>query len=220
LVKEDAMAAAAPKQGRREIGLADRRSRLIKAAADLILERDNGAFSMPELAARAGLSLATPYNLIGSKAAVLSQVFDRQIRGFHSDTSWRCEDSPAQRALGLIDRLIDVLSVKERFFRNLWKALYSLGPNEHGRFPAPESGHIVEPLVKSLARDGLIPEAVPDSVLDATLQRIFDAAFAQWAAQDWPMTRLHTELRASFALVLIGICPDTDRPVLEAALKK
>ncbi len=214
----DAAEAPAPKRGRREIGLADRRKRLIKAAADLILERDNGVFSMPELAARAGLSLATPYNLIGSKAAVLSQVFDRQIRGFHSETDWHSATSPAQRALGLIDRLIGVLSRQERFFRNLWKALYSLGPNEHGKFPVPESGHLVEPLVSSLARDGLVPDVVPEAVLDATLQRVFDAAFEQWAAQDWSMERLHKELRASFALVLLGICPESDRPLLEKAL--
>lgn len=218
LSKGDVIEAPAPKRGRREIGLADRRKRLIKAAAELILERDNGVFSMPELAARAGLSLATPYNLIGSKAGVLSQVFDRQIRGFHSETDWHSVSSPAQRALGLIDRLIDVLSHQERFFRNLWKALYSLGPNEHGKFPVPESGHLIEPLVRSLARDGLIPDIVPESVLDATLQRIFDAAFEQWAAQDWSMPRLHKELRASFALVLLGICPEGDRPLLEQAI--
>lgn len=73
---------------KRQRGVEERRRRLVKAASELIEERDDGSFSMPELAKRAGLSLATPYNLFGSKAAVLAQVFDRLVRGFHRDSDW------------------------------------------------------------------------------------------------------------------------------------
>ena len=59
----------APALGKRQQGLEDRRRRLVKAASELLAERDNGQFSMPDLAERAGVSLATPYNLFGSKAA-------------------------------------------------------------------------------------------------------------------------------------------------------
>lgn len=58
-----------PVLGKRQQGIEERRRRLIWAAGELILENDEGAFSMPDLARRAGLSLATPYNLFGSKAA-------------------------------------------------------------------------------------------------------------------------------------------------------
>jgi len=64
---------------------------LIRAARDLIAEREDGNFSMPELAARAGLSLATPYNLFGSKAAILREVYRAETEGF------RRTDKPAQR---------------------------------------------------------------------------------------------------------------------------
>ena len=53
----------------------ERRRRLVQAARELLNEADGGAFSMSTLAQRAGLSLATPYNLFGSKAAIVNVDF-------------------------------------------------------------------------------------------------------------------------------------------------
>ena len=60
---------------------------------------------MPELAKRAGLSLAAPYNLFGSKAAVLAQVFDRLVRGFHRDSDWMAGLPASARTLPKSSRL-------------------------------------------------------------------------------------------------------------------
>ncbi len=65
----------------------ERRARLTKAARALIAEKPAGQFSMTELATRAGLSLATPYNLFGSKTAILQAVFLAETTGFHKQTS-------------------------------------------------------------------------------------------------------------------------------------
>jgi len=68
----------------RATGKDHRRARLIRAARDLITERADGSFSMQELAARAELSLATPYNLLGSKAAILQEVYRAETEGFRT----------------------------------------------------------------------------------------------------------------------------------------
>ena len=47
-----------------------RRRNLALAAQALIRERGDAGFSMAQLAERAGVSPATPYNLVGSKAAL------------------------------------------------------------------------------------------------------------------------------------------------------
>src|SRR5271168_2287443 len=65
-VETTAEIASAP-VGRREAGKRERRRRIIEAARALIRETGNAGLSMRALAARAGVSLATPYNLFGSK---------------------------------------------------------------------------------------------------------------------------------------------------------
>lgn len=205
--------------GKRQQGVEDRRRRLVRAASELIAERDDGSFSMPELAKRAGLSLATPYNLFGSKAAVLAQVFERLVRGFHRDATWM-EGLPAsERILGVVDRLAAAYEDQGRLFRNLWKALYGLDLSEHRQLNLSLSNEIVHPLVASLAADRLIPADLPASAIENTLVRLFDACFEMWAAQDWPTERLRAELRSAFALVFLGLLAAPERERLAQAIR-
>jgi len=205
--------------GKRQLGVEERRRRLVKAASELIEERDDGSFSMPELAKRAGLSLATPYNLFGSKAAVLAQVFERLVRGFHRDEAWM-EGLPATgRILGVIDRLVSAYEKQGRLFRNLWKALYGLDLAEHRQLNTLLSNEIVRPLVASLVADGLIPPLAPPVVVETTLGRLFEANFELWAAQDWSPAQLRTQLRASFALVFLGLLDGPEREQLARVIQ-
>ena len=62
--------------GKREQAKAERRSRIVHAARDLIRETGDTNLSMRMIAKRADVSLATPYNLFGSKHAVVLAVFE------------------------------------------------------------------------------------------------------------------------------------------------
>ena len=204
--------------GKRQQGVEERRRRLVRAASELIAERDDGIFSMPELAERAAVSLATPYNLFGSKAAVLAQVFERLVRGFKRDSDWM-EGLPAcERVLGVVDRLVAAYQEQGRLFRNLWKALYGLDLAEYRQLNLSLSHEIVHPLVASLAADQLIPPEVPPGAIESTLVRLFDASFEMWAAQDWTPAQLRTQLRTGFSLVFLGLLQGADRERLLAAL--
>lgn len=205
--------------GKRQRGVEERRLRLVRAARELIAERDDGSFSMPELAKRAGLSLATPYNLFGSKAAVLGRVFESLVRGFNRDSSWMAGLSASERICGVVDRLVAAYDEQGRLFRNLWKALYGLDLSEHRQLNLSLSNEIVHPLVVSLAWDGLIPADVPLPAIENTLVRLFDASFEMWAAQDWSTPRLHAELRSGFALVFLGLVEPRERDRLEGFIR-
>lgn len=206
--------------GKRQQGVEDRRRRLVKAASELIAERDDGSFSMPELAKRAGLSLATPYNLFGSKAAVLAQVFERLVRGFHRDAAWMAGLPASERILGVIDRLVSAYETQGRLFRNLWKALYGLDLSEHRQLNLSLSNEIVHPLVASLAAEGLLRADIPLTAVETTLVRLFDANFEMWAAQDWSPGQLRAQLRTGFALVFLGLLAEPERARLEQAIRE
>ena len=208
-----------PALGKRQQGIEERRRRLVRAASELIHERDDGNFSMPELAKRAGLSLATPYNLFGSKAAVLTQVFDRLVRGFHRDSAWIDGLSPSERIIGVVDRLSAAYEERGRLFRNLWKALYGLDLNEQRQLNHSLSNAIIHPLVASLCSDGSIRSDVPVAVVETTLVRLFDACFEMWAAQDWPVSRLRSELLGGFSLVFLGLLDAEEAARLGTAIQ-
>lgn len=205
--------------GKRQRGIEERRRRLVKAASELIAERDDGSFSMPELAKRAGLSLATPYNLFGSKAAVLAKVFERLVRGFHRDPAWMAGLPASARIIGVVDRLVMAYEEQGRLFRNLWKALYGLDLSEHRAINLSLSNEIVHPLVASLAADGLIHGDIPLAAVENTLVRVFDANFEMWAAQDWPPERLRAQLHTSFALVFLGLLDPPERGRLAEVIR-
>lgn len=219
IVAETEQSAKEAKPGRRQQGITERRRRLVRAAGELIAEKENGIFSMPELAARAGVSLATPYNLFGSKAAVLVQLFEGQVRSFTRDQSWMRDAAPADRVLGVIDRLVAAYSRKPAFFRNLVKALHALGAAEAEHFAYPAGAHLLHPLVESLAEDGHLPATIPSAVLETTLTRLFDGAFQRWALQDWDTERLRHELRAGFALVFYGVLEGPAQAQLSQVMK-
>ncbi|MGB5078183.1 MAG: TetR/AcrR family transcriptional regulator [Sphingorhabdus sp.] len=207
-----------PSSGRRQHAMDQRRRRIIRAAGELIVQNDNGNFTMPELAARASVSLATPYNLFGSKATILSALFERQIKGFHNDNADLLTSQPADRVFALVDRLVSAFARDPQFFRNLWKALHSLGPLQYGQFPIPATARLLHPFVDSLGRDGHLPEAVSKHIIETTLFRIFNSLYEEWAIQDWSESQLREELRASYALVLHGFFKQPDRARLEQVI--
>lgn len=216
---QDEPGASAP-LNKRQLGVQERRRRLVKAASELIAERDDGSFSMPELASRAGLSLATPYNLFGSKAAVLAQVFERLVHGFHREPSWMNDLPASERILGVIDRLASAYEAQGRLFRNLWKALYGLDVSDHRQINVSLSNEIVHPLIRSLAEDGLLPQDMPLAAIETALVRLFDANFEMWAAQNWSAGQLRTQLRTSFALAFLGLLDPVERLRLEAVIRE
>src|ERR1700744_217344 len=89
--------------GRREAGKAERRQRIIEAARELIRETGNAGLSMRALAARARVSLATPYNLFGSKHAIILAVLE-DVRQYE-------ELFAASRVTGAVERIFMALDL-------------------------------------------------------------------------------------------------------------
>jgi AcrR family transcriptional regulator len=58
----------------RELNKNARRTAILDAARTLIQQGKSKDFSMPDLAAKAGVSLVTPYNLFGSKSNILLEI--------------------------------------------------------------------------------------------------------------------------------------------------
>ena len=66
-----------------------RRDHILDTARKLIGRRDVSGFSMAELAEHAGVSPATPYNLVGSKPEILNALIRFEVKDFASSLEAR-----------------------------------------------------------------------------------------------------------------------------------
>ncbi len=104
---------------RRELSKAERRSRIVEAAASLLRESGFDSVSMLQIAERADVSPATVYNLFLSKAAVFQHVFDRDL----SEYERLVEAAPARDALDRIFKAIDVAATLYRQDPGFYRAM-------------------------------------------------------------------------------------------------
>jgi AcrR family transcriptional regulator len=190
----------------RNRGKDDRRARLICAARDLISEREDGNFSMQELATRAGLSLATPYNLMGSKAAILQEVYRAETEGFRRSYHFKHPKAPVERLMSTAENIVAVFARSPRFYRNLSRNLPTLEPGKMRTLIVPMTYSLFQPLVEELFAEGFIAsEHVSPIAVTTHLQRYFESTFQHWAVLGWSEDDFRRELRAGFALTFLGL---------------
>ena len=98
---------------RREEAKDERRRRIITAARDLIRETGDMGLSMRAIAARANVSLSTPYNLFGSKRAIVVAVLE-DIREFHERFAKLRSVNAVERVFQAHSPTIDSVTVKRK----------------------------------------------------------------------------------------------------------
>lgn len=198
----------------------ERRQRLIRAARALLAEGGEDGFSMATLAERSGLSLATPYNLFGSKAAILRAVFAAEVEGLHRAVGKVDPRDPARLAFQVAARIAGVFSRKPDFYRGLSRSLSMLGPEELRWLVVPLSDTVLTPLALAMADAGMIRAALPVDLLGVQLAFASEAVFLHWAALRWSEQRLTAELSVSLGLTLLGALDEPQRPAFAAALDR
>jgi AcrR family transcriptional regulator len=115
----------------REQGKARRRERILGAAVTLLSEEGVEGFTTARLAERAEVSVATLYNLIGSREAILDELVGWMFQSFQSFLDARCDEriEPLQR----IDRYAlaasDFIRRDEASNRAALRAIFSLNLN-------------------------------------------------------------------------------------------
>lgn len=189
----------------------DRTEALLDVAAQII--QDNGDFELPmrELAARAQVSLRTPYELFGSKTGIIRALLQRDQAAWRERLRWRLQKGR------LLDRWFASLSLgvefygeRPAFYRALFRAAlsYSGGPEAESIRERPERYH---DFCSLLIRDGVVREDIDPVLLGESLLDVFAANVRLWASS--PLDLETVELRVGFAwaLLLAGAVRDEHR---------
>jgi len=200
----------------REAAKEGRRQRIVQAARTLIQESGETAFSMRTLADRADVSLATPYNLFGSKQAVLTALLDSDIENYQVKLRKREGDA--------LDMLFSAVTLSRQFFsrepgfyRAVLSSVYAGGTEYRDMFRGPR---------RAFWR-GLVDEAMIGNFLDkrvgiepfsTNLVLIFFASIMEWVAGEITLIEMERRVDYGFALSLLAVATPRSRSRLEAHL--
>lgn len=203
----------------RERAKRDRRRRIVQAAHDLLREVGLEAVSGKLIAARAGVSLSTVYNLFGSKDAVLVALFDQDLAQYEA----RLRALPPQPAL---DRLFQAVDVAADLYRDdpaFYRAIL-------WRRPTADETAVVDAMrrprnrfwramVEAALDQGQLRDGTDAAVVSRLLIRQFSAALADWIAGEAPLEQFRIEVKLGFAAVLLPFAACAASPALNARLQ-
>lgn len=202
--------------GLRARQLEERRLRLVRAARTLLRASSNGDFSMLELAKEAGFSPATPYNLFGTKAAVLSAVYESEVAGFQQSLDPLLGDDPVAALLGTAEHIGGQFTRSGDFYRNLAASMSALALEEVRPAMVQLNDAMLGPLIDYMAEHDAFERWIAPSFLTGLLTRQLESVFFHWATGEWSSERLTAELRFGFGMALLGAL----RPPLRSELRK
>jgi AcrR family transcriptional regulator len=205
--------------GRREAGKAERRSRIIHAARDLIRETGNAGLSMRALAVRAGVSLATPYNLFGSKRAIVLAVLD-DWREFLDRFAHLRSTDPLERLFTAVDMAVEFYVTDAPFYKTLWAAMFDASDDVRRQIFNNKRDEFWRGLILDAAGAGVIAPGVDVELVFRALDRSFGAAMLDWVVGEVASERLAPTIGHSYALILKGAAAADWRGPLDARLLK
>ncbi len=189
---------------RREEAKAERRHRIIAAARDLIKETGDTGLSMRAIAARAGVSLTTPYNLFGSKRAIVIALLE-DVREFHERFSQLRSVGPVDRIFQAVSITIAYLADDPDFYRTLWTEALRFDSKElRGELQSPQRYGFWFSLLGEARNEGaLLPGLELDPLLHA-LDGVYVAAMLAWVLGAIDVQEIEAHVSYGYALVLRG----------------
>lgn len=199
--------------GRRAAGKEERRQRIIAAARDLIRETGSTGLSMRELAKRAGVSLATPYNLFGSKAAVVLAVL-QDVRAFRERFEQVRTCDPVTRIFAAVDMACQFYLDDPVFYKALWQAVFGAAGEVRQAIYNAKRDAFWRGLIDAAADTGAFADAIDRGLLLRQLDVHFRSVMLDWVVGDLPPPALGPAARHGYALILAGAAVEGARAAL------
>lgn len=195
--------------------------RIVRAARDLIRETGDTELSMRTLAQRAEVSLSTPYNLFGSKRAVVLAVLE-DVRDFAKRFPRLAVSNSIDRIFAAHDLAFGYYTSDPDFYRTLWRALLNTtGPDETG-LSSPEridqTRAIWLGMVRAACDDGFLGRDIPSHIVLQAMAHTTGGALLSWAMGSLPTKELTPSVGIGYALILKGAATPAGAPLIDAHL--
>jgi AcrR family transcriptional regulator len=206
---------------KREQAKAERRRRIVRAARDLIRETGDTDLSMRTLAQRAEVSLSTPYNLFGSKRAVVLAVLEDE-RDFAKRFRKLNAGNSIDRIFGAHELAFGYYTSDPDIYRTLWRALLSTSGHDDTGLATPErlaqTRAIWLGLLGNAARDGFLSKDVPIELIVQAMAQISGGALLSWVVGSLSTSALTPTVGIGYALCLNGASNPSGKNLLQSRM--
>lgn len=199
----------------------DRRQRIIEAAEELIRETGSTDFSMHVLAARAGFSTPTTYNLIGSKATVLYILLNQyQDRLDNSLLRPSTTDDPFENVLRASDIAVQVYTADSTFIRPLMRFLLGIPDPIHRPAFMTRGYQYWWRAFQGLTKKGYLGKAVDMDDLARDFVIYFSGVIDFWVHEELNDDQFCVQARIGVLLRLMALGDETTNQKLQRELDK
>lgn len=200
---------------KREEAKAERRRRIVVAARELIRETGNAGLSMRAIAARAEVSLTTPYNLFGSKRAIVVAVLD-DVREFHERFSSLHQVNAIDRILQAVSLSLSYYAEDPEFYRTVWtEALDMSGKELRADLITPQRYAFWWALIGEAAKEGALLPGLDLDLLLRNLDLVFGSVMLTWVLGGIDVEDLEPAVGFGYALALRGAASAESQPRIE-----
>ncbi len=187
----------------REEAKSRRRKAIMLAARSLMQQRGDTGFSMRALADAAGVSIATPYNLFGSKQAVMFAVLDSDLERFARGLE-KLEADELEIFFEAVSLATGAYAAEPKFHKAVLFAVYSDGGRDYrAMFSGPRLG-FWKNLVDRAINAGVITPAIDSAAFALALSHLFFSCILEWVSGELSVRELETRTHYGFTLLLAG----------------
>jgi AcrR family transcriptional regulator len=200
--------------GLREKQKLARRERILAAAQELIRSTGSVGLSMRALAQKAEVSLATPYNLFGSKGAVLAELVHLVLKKLQHEMDQLRSRDPIEDVLHIAELGANTYASDPRFYRALMGALTGSARGLLDDAITGGSVRLWQRPVEAGIREGFLRDDADSEFVARNLVITFLSVLDLWVrgVMDGGALRIH--ILYAFTLTLLGLSTDASRPKL------
>jgi AcrR family transcriptional regulator len=174
---------------------------LLAVAREII--RETGEFDLPmrQLAARAQVSLSTPYAIFGSKNGIIRAILKSDQKVFHQQVRRLQSTDPLSNLFDRIRLGFDLYAHEQPFYRALFRATQGYSGGDETE-PARENLRPFRILARRIQDAGLIRRDVDPEILGETLTDLFAANLRTWASSSFDTDLAYFKVGFGWAMVL------------------
>ena len=186
--------------------------KIVAIALELIQETGNFDLPMRDLAARARVSLRTPYRIFGSKSGVINAILMTNQARFRTLSANLKSTDEIENIFDRVVLGIRFYAEDQPFYRALFRA--SQGAEGDGKSTAYSSDNLRSFQILSLraSRAGLLKSEADTGLVGETLSDIFASNLRRWAFGSFDITLVDLKIRHGFSMVLSSVTePETAR---------
>jgi len=200
--------------GLREKSKLERRERILAAAQELIRDTGSIGMSMRALARKAEVSLATPYNLFGSKGAVLHELRLSVLEKLQREMDQLRSSDPLEDLLRIAELGARTYASDPRFYRILMGALMASNIGIHDGDLAGGAVTLWQRPVEAAISAGLLRADADARFVARDLVISFLGGLDLWVREVLDGEGLRSQILYAFTLTLLGLSTNASRPRL------